>query len=172
MRKVYLGMSGVVLLAVLAQFYFAAFGAFSIPRDHASFEMHSVNGMIVIPLASLLTTVVAALARAPGRLIGLAAAPFGLVVVQILIFVVVHLVTEMTMEQSTPGAQWILGLHALNGLAVVSVALLGVVRARRFVRAASAETAHATKVVTLTAVESGSRPPAATAPAESSGVTV
>ncbi|GGM35542.1 DUF6220 domain-containing protein [Dactylosporangium sucinum] len=140
MRKVYLGMSGLVLLAVLAQFYFAAFGAFSIPRDHASFEMHSVNGVILIPLASLLTTAVAAAARVPGRLVGLAAAPFGLVVVQILIFVLVHLVTEMTMEQSTPGAQWILGFHALNGLAIVSVAVLGVVRARRFVRTAPPRT--------------------------------
>jgi hypothetical protein len=136
-RKAYLGMSGVVLLAVLAQFYFAAFGAFSIPRDHGSFEMHSVNGVLVIPLASLLTTAAAVAARAPGRLAGLAAAPFGLVVVQILIFVLVHLVTEMTMEQSTPGAQWILGLHALNGLAIVTVAVLGVVRARRFVRSAA-----------------------------------
>lgn len=134
MRKAYLGMSGVVLLAVLAQFYFAAFGAFSIPRDHGSFEMHSVNGMLVIPLASLLTTAAAAAARAPGRLVGLAAAPFGLVVVQILIFVLVHLVTEMTMERSTPDAQWILGVHALNGLAIVTAAVLGAARARRFVR--------------------------------------
>lgn len=137
MRKVYLGLSGVVLLAVLAQFYFAAYGAFSIPRDHASFGMHSINGMLVIPLASLITTAVAATARVPGRLIGLAAAPFGLVVVQILIFVLVHLVTDMTMERSTPGAQVILGFHAVNALAVMAVAVLGVVRARQVVRAAA-----------------------------------
>ena len=121
MRKLYLAMSGVVLIAVLAQFYFAAYGAFSIPHEHASFGAHSITGVMVIPLASLVTTVVAAIARVPGRLIGLAAAPFGLVVVQILIFVVVHLVTDMTLERSTPGAQAILGLHALNALAILAV---------------------------------------------------
>jgi hypothetical protein len=133
-RKVYLAMSGVVLIAVLAQFYFAAYGAFSIPREHASYGAHSINGLMVIPLASLVTTAVAALARVPGRLIGLAAAPFGLVMVQFLIFVVVHLVTEMTMERSTPGAQAILGLHALNALAILAVSVHGVVRAWRVVR--------------------------------------
>jgi hypothetical protein len=137
-RKVYLAMSGVVLIAVLVQFYFAAYGAFSIPREHAAFGAHSIIGTMVIPLASLVTTAVAALARVPRRLVGLAAAPFGLVVVQILIFVVVHLVTEMTMERSTPGAQAILGLHALNALAILAVSVRGVVRARRVVREGSA----------------------------------
>jgi hypothetical protein len=133
-RKLYLASSGVVLVAVLAQFYFAAYGAFSIPREHASFGAHALNGMLLIPLASLLTTLMAALARVPGRLIGLAAAPFGLVVVQILIFVLVHLFTTMTMERSTPGAQVILGFHALNALAIATVSVLGVVRARQVVR--------------------------------------
>lgn len=135
MRKLYLVLSGLVLLAVLAQFYFAAYGAFSIPREHADFSMHSVNGIMVIPLLSLLTTLAARLARAPGRLIGLAAAPFGLVLVQILLFVLTHMVTAFEYDRSSPGGQVILGFHAINALGILTVAALGFHRASRLVLA-------------------------------------
>ena len=54
--------------------------------------------------------------------------------VQILIFVLVHLVTTFEYERSSPGGQVILGFHAINAIAILSVALLGVHRARQFVR--------------------------------------
>ncbi len=135
MRKTYLVLSGLVLLAVLAQFYFAAYGAFSIPREHGDFSMHATNGVIVIPLLSLLTTLAARLARAPGRLIGLAAAPFGLVVVQILLFVLTHALTAFVYDRSSPGGQVILGFHAINAIGILTVAALGLQRAYRLVLA-------------------------------------
>jgi hypothetical protein len=80
-RKVYFGLSAALLAAVGLQFYFAAVGAFAKPQTDSSYGLHSINGMMVIPLLSILATVAAAVARAPGRAIGLAIAPLGLVVV-------------------------------------------------------------------------------------------
>ena len=80
MRKVYVGVSALMLLAVIAQFYLAAMGAFTKPPDvvrpNESFSLHAANGYIVIPVLSLLATIAAAVARAPGRLIALSFVPF------------------------------------------------------------------------------------------------
>src|SRR5204862_158317 len=81
MRRVFFVLAGLLLAAVVVQFYFAAVGAFAKPQDDRSFALHDLNGMLVIPLLSLLATAAAALARAPGRLVGLAVAPGGLVAV-------------------------------------------------------------------------------------------
>jgi len=120
-RRVYTALTGLLLLAVLVQFYFAAVGAFTKPQTDKSFVLHSVTGMLVIPLLSLLATIVAALARAPGRLIGLSILPLGLVVVQVLIIVLGDAVSGSA-DTTTPAGVAVLGLHAINGLAIMGVA--------------------------------------------------
>ena len=130
MRRVFFVLAGLLLAAVVVQFYFAAVGAFAKPQDDRSFALHDLNGMLVIPLLSLLATAAAALARAPGRLIGLAALPLGLVVVQVLVVALGR--AAGTDDRTTPAGLAILGLHALVGLATMAVAGLILRRARLF----------------------------------------
>ncbi|MGW5666725.1 DUF6220 domain-containing protein [Micromonospora sp. NPDC003776] len=137
MRKVYVGLSALLLLAVLAQFYFAAVGAFAKPQHDDSFALHDITGTMVIPLLSLLATVAAAVARAPGKLIGLSILPLGLVVVQILIVTLGRAVSGGE-DTTTPAGLAILGLHAVNGLAIMAVAGLVFRRARLLAAAAPA----------------------------------
>ena len=120
MRKVYFGLSILILVAVVLQFYFAAVGAFAKPQTDSSYGLHSIDGMMVIPLLSILATIAAAVARAPGRLIGLAIAPLGLVVVQVLIIAVGKAFSDG--DTTTPTALVFYGLHAVNGLAILGVA--------------------------------------------------
>lgn len=121
MRRLYLALSGLLLVAVAAQFYFAAVGAFDKPQDDSSFALHSLTGVMIIPVLSILATVAAALARAPGRLIALTILPFGLVVVQVLIIVLGNAIGGATEDRTTGVSLTILGLHALNGLAIMGV---------------------------------------------------
>ena len=120
MRRVYFGLSVLLLVAVVLQFYFAAVGAFSKPQSDSSYGLHSLNGMMIIPLLSILAAVAAAVARVPGRAIGLAIAPLGLVVVQVLIIVIGKAFSDG--DDTTPAALVIYGLHAINGLAIMAVA--------------------------------------------------
>ncbi|HEY9522121.1 MAG TPA: DUF6220 domain-containing protein, partial [Thermopolyspora sp.] len=76
MRRVFLVLAALLLLAVVAQFYLAAVGAFERPRTDDSFAIHRMVGTL-IPIISLLAAGAAALARAPGRVIGLAVLPAG-----------------------------------------------------------------------------------------------
>jgi hypothetical protein len=117
-RRVYIALAGLLLLAVVVQFYFAAVGAFAKPQDDKSFALHDLNGMMIIPIVSLLATVAAALAKAPGRLIGMTILPFGLVIVQILI----NVLGGHGDDRTSPLGLTILGLHAINGLAILGVA--------------------------------------------------
>ncbi len=71
----------------------------------------------------------AALAKAPGRLIGLTILPLGLVVVQALIAVLANAFTDAA-GASTPLGLTIAGLHALNGIVAVHV-VVSVHRAAR-----------------------------------------
>ncbi|GAA0396740.1 hypothetical protein GCM10009530_55400 [Microbispora corallina] len=130
MRKVYAVLAGVLLAATVAQMYFAAVGAFDKPQDDGSFALHSMTGMLVIPVLTLLVTAAAAAARAPGRLIGLSVLPLGLIVVQVLI-VVLGRAFDDGAGNSTPVALAILGLHALNGMAVMGVSAAVFRQARR-----------------------------------------
>lgn len=120
MRKVYVAIATVLVLAVAAQFYLAALGAFdTAPRDE-SFAMHRSLGYAIVLLA-LLATVAAALARAPGRLVGRTAVIIGLVLVQSLIRVVADALGESADTTSTAG-RVVFGLHALNALAIIALA--------------------------------------------------
>ncbi|MEV4121545.1 DUF6220 domain-containing protein [Micromonospora sp. NPDC049645] len=129
MRRALVVISALLLGAFVLQFVFAAVGGFTKPAGDGAYTLHSVNGMVVIPLLTLLTALVAALAKAPGRLIGLAILPIGLVVLQALIAMLADGFTDAS-GVSTPLSLTIGGLHALNGIIVVHV-VVGVHRAAR-----------------------------------------
>jgi hypothetical protein len=129
MRKAFVILSALLLIAFALQFVFAAVGAFTKPADDGAYALHSVNGMAVIPALTLLTTLFAALAKAPGRLIGLAMLPLGLVIVQVLLATLANSFTDAA-GASTPLGLTIAGLHAVNGIIAVHV-VVGVIRGAR-----------------------------------------
>ena len=94
MRKAFIVTSSLSLAAFALQFVFAAVGAFTKPAGDSAYALHSINGMAVIPALTLLTTLFAALAKAPGRLIGLAVLPLGLVVLQMLLAGLANALTD------------------------------------------------------------------------------
>ncbi|MFC4588209.1 DUF6220 domain-containing protein [Sphaerisporangium corydalis] len=141
MRKAYAVLAGLLLLSVVVQFYLAAVGAFDKPQEDGSFALHSMTGMMIIPLLSVLATVAAAIAKAPGRLIGMSIAPLGLVIVQVLIIVLGGALDDSAGNTTTPSLI-VLGLHALNGLAIMGVSAMVFRQARLFAGAtAPGETA-------------------------------
>ncbi len=122
MRRAYVVLVGLLLASGAMQFYFAAIGAFTRPQTDDSFSLHLTNGRIVFPLLGVLAIGAAALARAPGRLIGLTSLPLALGIVQSLIVVLGNAIGGAT-EQRTPALSLaILGLHAVNGLVIIAVA--------------------------------------------------
>ncbi|RQX15004.1 hypothetical protein DDE19_21470 [Micromonospora ureilytica] len=129
MRKAFVIVSVLSLVAFALQFVFAAVGGFTRPTGDDAYALHSVNGMAVIPVLTVLTAVFAALAKAPGRLIGLAILPIGLVVLQPLIAMLAEAFTDAS-GVSTPLGLTIGGLHALNGIIAVHV-VVGVLRGAR-----------------------------------------
>jgi len=131
-RRAYVTLAGLMVLAVVVQFYFAAVGGFAKPQDDQSFALHLMDGMMIIPALSLLATLVAALARAPGRLIGLTALPLGLIALQVLITEVGKGLGASTEDNTTPAALAFLGLHAINGLAIMAVVGITMRGARQF----------------------------------------
>lgn len=135
MRRVYVVLVGLLLASGALQFYFAAVGAFTKPQTDDSFALHSVNGMMVFPLLAILAIVAAALAKAPGRLIGLTAAPLGLLFVQVLIIVLGNVIGGATEQKSTPVSLAILGLHAINGMIIMGVTGTVMRRAREHMSA-------------------------------------
>ena len=122
MRKAFVIVSALLLASFVLQFAFAAVGAFTKPAGDGAYTLHSVNGTAVIPALALLTTLLAALAKAPGRLIGLAILPVGLIVVQALLAALANASTD-AVGASTPLGLTIAGLHALNGIVAVHVAV-------------------------------------------------
>ncbi|WP_067181914.1 DUF6220 domain-containing protein [Microtetraspora niveoalba] len=146
MRRVYVALAGLQLLAVLAQFYFAGVGAFDRPQTDGSYGPHATNGMMIIPVLSLVITVVATLAKAPGRLIGLSILPLGLVVVQMLIIILGRALDDGT-GNTTAASLAVFGLHAVNGLAIMGVAGKVLAGARKLASADGAATRTVTAQV-------------------------
>jgi hypothetical protein len=130
MRRVYVGLVGLLLVSGVLQFYFAAVGAFARPQTDDSFSLHVTNGRVVFPLLAILAIAAAALARAPGRLIGMTAVPLGLVILQTLIIVVGNAIGGATEQRTTPLALAILGLHAINGMMIMGATSAVLARAR------------------------------------------
>lgn len=95
------------------QFFLAGYGAIGSGSPDESFSLHIMNGR-VIAVVALLGILFAALARSGGKLVGLAAGVFGLVVLQSLIALV-------SVAGTTPG-QIIFGFHAINALMIMGLA--------------------------------------------------
>ncbi|MGY0003109.1 DUF6220 domain-containing protein [Micromonospora sp. I033] len=137
MRKAFVVVSTLSLVAFALQFVFAAVGAFTRPAGEGAYALHSVTGMAVIPVLTLLTILFAVLAKAPGRLVGMAVLPLGLVILQALIAMLANAATDAA-GASTPFGLTIAGLHAINGIVAVHV-VVGVARgARQLARPAPA----------------------------------
>ena len=136
MRKFFVVTSALVLAGVLTQFYLAGVGAFSRPATTEAWSAHHAGALAVLALA-LLNTVVAALARAGGRTIALAALPIGLVFLQ---FVLVGLSNALGASPTdrTGLPLYVVALHAVNGLVVLGAAVAGLLAARRAAAAAAA----------------------------------
>lgn len=130
MRKIYFVLTVLLLISTVVQFYFAALGVFG-PEDADLFVFHSVNGTIVLPVLLVLAIIFAALARAGARTIWLNALPILLIALQIVLFIVADAATGTSPEDpNVPGAI-ILGLHAVNGLAILGVMITLMTRARK-----------------------------------------
>ncbi|SRR6266545_8244584 len=127
MRKAFAGSAGLLMLAIAAQFFLAASGAFDTAPIDESFQPHRMLGYGILLLAVLLT-VYAALARMPGRIIGMCGLVVGLGLLQPVIAAIAN-----ALEDSGDGSnagQLVFGLHGLNGL--VMMAVVGtIVRAAR-----------------------------------------
>ncbi|MEN3537839.1 DUF6220 domain-containing protein [Microbispora sp. ZYX-F-249] len=143
MRKVFFGFAVLQLVAVLAQFYLSTFGAFETPHPapgdpNAAIGYHAMNGTMIMPLLSLLTTVVALLARAGGKLVGLSILPFVLVAVQLFVIFSLAEIAGWTENSTTTGSLVVLGFHALDGVAILAVAVILVQRARALMKGTAA----------------------------------
>ncbi len=95
------------------QFFLAGYGAIGSGSPDESFSLHIMNGRLIAVVA-LLAILFAALARSGGKLVGLAAGVFGLVLLQSVIALV-------SVAGTTPG-QIIFGFHAINALMIMGVA--------------------------------------------------
>ncbi len=124
MRKAFTGLAILLLLAIVAQFFLAASGAFDTAPNDESFQPHRVLGYGVLLLAVLLT-IVAAVARVPGRLIGMAGLVAGLTVLQSLIRAIAGAFGE-----TTAAGALVFGLHAVNALVIIAVTMRIVRKAR------------------------------------------
>ncbi len=116
MRKVFAGLAVVLVLAVVIQFFFAASGAFDTAPNDEAFQPHRIMGYLILLLAVLMA-IVGALARMPGRFIGMTGLVAGLVVVQVVIAVLAKAFND-TGDTSTTAGRLVFGLHAVNGLAI------------------------------------------------------
>ncbi len=136
MRRVYVGIMALLLVSGILQFYFAAIGSFARPQTEDAFSLHVINGRMVFPALAILALIAAALAKAPGKLIALTLAPLGLLIVQSLIIVLGNVIGGSTEQRTTPVSLAILGLHALNGAAVIAATEAVFRRAREHAAAA------------------------------------
>jgi hypothetical protein len=134
MRKAFAGLATLLMLVVVAQFFLAASGAFSTAPNDESFRPHRALGYVIF-LLPVVMTIIAALARMPGPLIGMPALVAGLTVVQVVIAVLARAFGD-TGDGATVG-QLIFGLHAVNGLVILAVVGMTVRQARALSRSAS-----------------------------------
>ncbi|MCH7229561.1 DUF6220 domain-containing protein [Glycomyces sp. L485] len=105
--------TGVLGALIALQFFLAGYGAIATGDTAEAFELHIMNGRL-IGAVSLLGILFAVLARSGSKLVGLAAAVFGLVALQSVIALV-------SVGGTVPG-QILFGLHAVNAVFIMSVA--------------------------------------------------
>jgi hypothetical protein len=136
LRKIFALLASLLVLVVVAQFFLAASGAFNTAPKDESFQTHRSLGYGILLFAAVLT-IVAALARMPGRIIGMTGLVAGLIVVQSLIRGFADAFNQA--GTSTTAGQLVFGLHAMNGLAILAVAGNVARRARALSRSAVAD---------------------------------
>jgi hypothetical protein len=135
MRKAFSGLATMLMLAVVAQFFLAASGAFDTAPNDESFQPHRALGYGILFFA-ILMTIVAAVARMPGRLIGMTGLVAGLALVQGVIRAIASAFGD-TGDSTTTAGQLVFGLHAVNGLVIVAVIGMIVRQARELSRRAA-----------------------------------
>jgi len=149
MRKVFVVTSVLLLASGVVQLYFAAFGVFSKPEN---FDPHGINGSMILPALAVLNIIGAAIARAGGRTIGLSVLPLVLILFQTVLFIITGAIFNVGPESETVpvGASILLGLHGLNGLAIIGVSGALLTRALRLDRTGSATSARSQERVATT----------------------
>lgn len=104
LSRIHIGLSALIVAAVVAQFFFAGLGIFGA----AGFRAHILTGNL-IAVASLVLVVLALVGRLGGRTIGLSVALLVLTIVQSLL---------------PRGPSLVAALHPVNALAILAVALV------------------------------------------------
>lgn len=135
MRKVLVWFTIIQLALVLLQFYLATFGAFQRPvppvgSPDAMIGLHAMNGIIVIPIVSLIATILAPIAKAPGRLIMYTGGPLAMALVQMFVLFPLAEAFGATETKTTTGSLVVMGFHAVVGLVMLWSAVLAVRGAR------------------------------------------
>jgi hypothetical protein len=134
MRRVFALLATLLVLVVVAQFFLAASAAFDTAPNDESFQPHRALGDGIVVFAILLT-IVAGLARMPGRLIGMTGLVAGLGILQLVIAVIAKAFGDSG-DTSTTAGNLVFGLHAINGLIILAVAGTVARRARALARPA------------------------------------
>ena len=116
MRRAFVVAGHALFLVFGLQFVFAAVGAFADPGDDNAYVVHSITGMAVLPALTLATTLLAVLAKAPGKLVALAVLPLGLILLQVLL-------AGLADAFGGVATSVVGGLHAVNGIIAVHVAV-------------------------------------------------
>jgi hypothetical protein len=137
LRRVFAILATLLVLMVVAQFFLAASGAFDTAPNDESFQPHRALGYGIV-LFGVLLTIVAALARMPGRLIGMTALVAGLAALQGLIRAVAAAFND-TGDTATTAGKLVFGLHAVNGLLILGTAATVARRARALPSSAVAD---------------------------------
>lgn len=133
MRKVFTGLTALVMLTVVVQFYLAATGAFNTAPKDESFAPHRMLGYVILLLAVVLTAV-AALARMPGRIVGLSGLVLGLTILQPVIVATADAFGDP--GSSTTAGTVVFGLHAVNALVIFTALRRLLQRSRELTAAA------------------------------------
>jgi hypothetical protein len=118
MRRLFTGLAVILLLAVVLQFFLAGSGAFDPGPNDESFGPHRALGYLTLPLA-LVTVLVGALARIPGRILGPTLLVVGLALLQPVLAAFAAGISDG--GTATTAGKVLSGLHAVNGLIVVAV---------------------------------------------------
>ncbi|MGY1896233.1 DUF6220 domain-containing protein [Nocardia gipuzkoensis] len=128
MKRAFTGLAALLLLAVIAQFYLAASGAYDTAPVEESFQPHRTLGYVILVFA-LVLTIAAAIARMPRRLVGLAGLVTGLVIGQSVIREVAR-----AFDDGSSGGHLVFGVHAINGLVIIGVIGMIVRQSRKIAR--------------------------------------
>lgn len=120
MRRLFSVLASVLVLLVVTQFFLAASGAFDTAPNDESFQPHRALGYGIVVFA-IVVTIVGALARMPGRLIGRTGLVAALGVGQGLIRAIAAAFDDAGGTSTTAGTV-VFGLHAVNALAMLALA--------------------------------------------------